>query len=70
MNTKVLFNMMSDEEVAQLVRDAREERHRRCARKNFAERIRAIIHEAESMGINVVSKETGEILDDLPFYFY
>lgn len=70
MNTKVLFNMMSDEEVAQLARDAREERHRRCARKDCEERIRAIIRDAEASGINMVSKETGEILDDLPFYFF
>ena len=71
MNMEIMLRSLSDEDLEQLRRLVREEQQTRVRRKQITEELADMIRNAKEVyGIDMISKETGEVLDEVPFYFY
>ena len=71
MDMEVMLRGLSDYDLEQLRRLCREEQKVREERQRTMETIQSLVTEAkECFGIDMISKETGEVLDEVPFYFY
>ena len=71
MNMETMLRGLSDEDLEQLRRLVREEQQTREKRKQITEELAYMIRNAKEVyGIGMISKKTGEVLDEVPFYFY